>query len=112
MSVAYYCVKNCVSYLDSKKESGVLSRFNKFNEQHMKMHFIAHMLTGIIAAYIAFMRNKNEPVIKQLLLTALAFVLGFIYIMYYLIFVQFFNINNESREDIKDLLATGLQAFS
>jgi uncharacterized membrane protein YqaE (UPF0057 family) len=113
MSIAYICVKKCMSFLSNNAHNSEnVSVMTRYEGGHKKLHIALHIVAGIIASYIAWMRNKGSSQIVRILISVLAFILGILYILYYIVFVQFFNIHGEKKEDLKDLLANNLMAFS
>lgn len=44
---------------------------------------LLHIFAGVLAAYIAYNRNKNEGPVTAVFISVLAFIFGFIYILYW-----------------------------
>jgi hypothetical protein len=104
MSIIYLVARKCVGLIDSNLN---FCRKTKYERDHQWGHLFIHLFAGVLAGYIAWKRNENSGVMMQILFTIIAFMFGFIYLLYYIIAVQMGNVWGESNKNdaFKDLLA-------
>lgn len=77
-----------------------------FEHKHEMGHLFMHIFAGVLAGYIAYRRNEKDGAFMQILWTVVAFLFGFIYLLYYIMFVQMGNVWGESASSTKDFLAS------
>jgi hypothetical protein len=53
-----------------------------------KIMFFVHLFAGLIAAYIAWNRNRKNGIVMQIIVTVIAFLFGFLYLIYLVGFVM------------------------
>lgn len=75
MSLMYYCGQKCYEFIN----------YGFFDMSNPREAIIClfHVFAGVMAAYIAYNRNKNEGPLVAITMSVLAFFFGFFYLIYW-----------------------------
>lgn len=76
MSLAYWCGKKCYEFVN-------YGYFDLSNPRET-MNCLFHIFAGVLAAFVAYNRNKNEGPFMAVGMAVMAFFFGFIYLLYWI----------------------------
>jgi len=75
MSLMFYCGKKCYEFMNH-------GHFDLSNPKET-MNCLFHVFAGVMAAYIAYNRNKSEGPIMAVAMAVIAFMFGTLYLIYF-----------------------------
>lgn len=111
MSIVYCAGKYCYEYLaNNRTPEIVLNRMSRREKAQERLSVFLHLIFGVVAAVIAWNRNKKEDIVLRSLITILAFFFGALYLLY--ISASLLVHNDETRQKYLDLLASDAMVVS